>query len=254
MKRILVLFVALLFLAYFAALGFDLHTRLLCSDTDITDQWLGERVEMISSNATPNTGKQWLFKADEAALRDILRTLHANPTETGTVYQPALPIILTDEKAVKVLGYDAYDVRIECFQGGHVQMDWIPHDENAFEYIPVYLPTQPNELLDKLGLFSAIEMILGPAIPLNAALLLLMPFGSRQRLLRYLLPLVHAGILACMGFLYGLKAGEPFACVIAPVFALFWCPVSLLQSLLFGGIVRLCRVISEKRRTHLTAC
>ena len=249
MKRFSVIIVALLSLAYLAALGIALYTQFLCSDSDVTERWLGESAEIVSSHSLPNGGHEWLFKADEAALRDILRTLHAEPTARGTVYQPSAPIILTDEKKVIMMGNDAYDVRIECFQGGHVQMDWTPHSESTFEYTPVYLPTQPNEIPGKLRLFSAFGMILGPALPVNAALLLLMPFGSRRGTLWYLLPLVHAGVLGSMGFLSALQAGEPFNCVLAPFLALFWCPVSLLQSLIFGGMVRLCHALSCKQET-----
>lgn len=247
MKHFLVIIVALLSLAYLAALGISLYAQFLCSDMAVTEQWLGERAEIVGSHTLPNGGHEWLFKADEAVIRDILRTLHAEPTATDSVYQPSLTLILTDKKGEH--DFKGYDVRIERFQGGHVQMEWTPHDENAFEYIPVYLPTQPNEVHHMLSGFSLFVMILGPAIPVDAALLLLMPFGSRRGTLWYLLPLVHAGVIGCVGFLSALQAGEPFMCIIALILALCWCPVSLLQSLLFGGAVRLCRALSRKQET-----
>ncbi len=247
MNRLHHLVVVLLFLADLAALGVFLHATFLGTDADIATVWLGDRTELISSRALPDGGRQWLCKADETARREIVQTLHAEPTDEDGVYQTPRPIILTDKAGPHL--EEAYDVRLDCFEHGHLQLGWWRHEEDAFDFIPVRLPAEPPTFRRKLWELSAWVTLLGPAIPVDAALLLLLPFGPRRRRLWYGLPLVHAGILCVTIFLSGLKAGEPFNSLMAPLLALLWCPVSLLQSLLFGGIVRLCHALSCKQET-----
>lgn len=270
MKRVLLLLLSLLGLLHLAAIGLLAHDAALSRGWWAVQPWLGERPDVVRHEQMPSA-EAWLVKADDACIRDWVQALHAEEREV-TEEIPAISRsslngftcqqVFTTPQPCRLLSPSgavvAEGVRLSLYRlnGDYAYLYDRQEPDAAGEQLELRAESTPLLLFLCRDVCPYVCM-LGPTLLIDAALLLLLPFGARRRRLWYLLPLAYVPVVMLfIGLCFGAQdEATPFVILLACLgFSWVWCGLSLLQSLLFGGIVRLCRFVSEKYRTHHATC
>lgn len=269
MKRFLLFLLAVLGLLYLASMGLLAHDAALSRGWWAVQPWLGERPDVVRHERLPHA-EAWLVKADDARLLDWVQVLHAEEGEV-TDELPAISRsslngftcqqVFTTPQPCRLLSTSGADVaesvRISLYRlnGGYAYLYYRPESNAAGEQLE--LRAESTTLL----LFLCRDVcryvcLIGPTLLIDAALLLLLPFGARRRRLWYLLPLVYVPVVMLfIGLCFGAQdEATPFVILLACIgFSVSWYGLSLLQSLIFGGVVRLCRALFRKEETPTAA-
>lgn len=269
MKRLLLFLLAALGLLYLAVMGLLAHDAALSRGWWAVQPWLGERPDVVRHERLPHA-EAWLVKADDARIRDWVHTLHAeegvvtdelpatsrrslNGFTCLQVFTTAQPCRLLSPRGAII----AESVRISLYRlnGGYAYLYYRPEPNAVEDRLELRAESTPRLLFLSWDVIPYVCLI-GPTLLIDAALLLLLPFGARRRRLWYLLPLVYVPVVMLfIGLSFGAQdAATPIVILLACIgFSVLWYGFSLLQSLIFGGIVRLCRALFRKEKTPTAA-
>lgn len=270
MKRFLLFLLAVLGLLYLASMGLLAHDAALSRGWWAVQPWLGERPDVVRHERLPHA-EAWLVKADDARLLDWVQVLHAEECEV-TDELPAISRsslngftcqqVFTTPQPCRLMSPSgaivAESVRISLYRlnGGYAYLYYRPEPNAVEEQLELRAESTPLLLFLSRDV-SPYVCLIGPTLLIDAALLLLLPFGALRRRLWYLLPFAYVPVVMfTIGLCFGAQdAATPIVILLACIgFSVLWYGFSLLQSLLFGGIVRLCRFVSEKHRTSAPSC
>lgn len=259
MKRLSLALLSLLSLLFVAACSLTMYANLCSNDWAGLKPWFGEEPEILSIRSS-EYGTTWTVKEDRERLKQLAASLHAvplSPDDDEPCSPDADEVVFETETPVRLCYTDGeivtgpHHLRIICEGDGTARVEWVEHPdaENAIDVTTERTEARTDCLSSAKDVLIDIVLI-GPTLLVNAWLLLLLPHALDKRLLWYLLPLAYEGLQ----ILYPLAFGDASLMALAIPFLLLWPFFSLLQSLLFGGIVRLCRFVSEKCRTHHAVC
>lgn len=230
------------------------------------EPWFGAEPEVVRSRDQTDFGSAWLVKADETWVSELVRRTQSEPTKERrtddevigeyrgrrrilATYQPEKPLLLLNTDGSPDIG--PRKLSIEVLSDGYAIIDWRPYYSRDREggYLPIRADFDRDTRKElALALIAIPFLAFGPTLIIDAALLLLLPPGPRRRKLWYLLPLGHGGVLLLVALCSALSDGESLGLIAAPFIALFWCLFSLLQSLFFGGAVRLAAYVCHAEK------
>ncbi len=280
MKRLLLFLLAFLGLGYAVLVLFALYLAHTIGHADWaeTEPWFGPEPEVVESRSREEWGSAWLVKADDAWVASLVQRVHAEPAEPLADEEPhvlayrrghRISESYRTPKPLRLVGasgstyFGRYQLNIDVLSDGYADLRWLPYDRygcDATKTEPLELCAASDPRPWRKQMLTATSLIVcnvGPTLLIDAALLLLLPSGARRRRLWYLLPLAYVPVVMLfIGlFISAQDEATPFVILLAIfAFSWFWCGLSLLQSLLFGGMVRLCRFVSEKRQKHHATC
>lgn len=246
LKRLSLALLSVLSLLFVAVVAGSVYNAFFSHHWGDVEPWFGAEPDIISSKHG-EYGSVWMVKADKARLQQLAERMHAEPSSPGAKqveYATTHPIRLryVDGSTHTLL----HHLRITGYHDGTARLAWLTADTEpgtkavdvtAPVSMPRFLSLSRNdwrELAWKIFLF-------GPTL-LTDAWLLFLPLSKCRRWLWFVLPLAYAGVLILFFSFRAISDGEPSGIIAASVIALFWCAFSLLQSLLFFGLVTLARV------------
>lgn len=257
MKRFAIALLSVLSLLFVAACSLTMYVNLCSNDWAGLEPWFGEEPEILSTSFS-EYGTTWTMKEDRERLKQLAATLHAvplspdddapcSPDADEVVFETSTPVRLcyTDGEIVT----EPHHLRIFCEGDGTARVEWSERPEwmkrsDDEKFIDVTVErSQPHPDCLTYGRDVSISIVLiGPTLLVNAWLLLLLPHALDKRLLWYVLPLAYEGIQ----ILYPLAFGDTSLMALAIPFLLLWPFFSLLQSLLFSGMVKFAMRFSRK--------
>lgn len=262
LKRLSLALLSVLSLLFVAACGLTMYVNLCSNDWAGLEPWFGEEPEILSTSFS-EYGTTWTMKEDRERLKQLAATLHAEPLSPDddtpcspdadeVVFETATPVRLcyTDGEIVT----EPHHLRIFCEGNGTARVEWSEHpewmkcsdDEKVIDVTAERSELRHDCLTSIQSEWDAVAAaiaLIGPTLLVNAWLLLLLPHALDKRLLWYLLPLAYEGIQ----ILYPLAFGDTSLMALAIPFLLLWPFFSLLQSLIFFGLVTLIHSIRPFR-------
>lgn len=264
MKRFFATLLALVCLIYVSALAYAVYGSFFDRPWKELEPWFGEEPEIIAGNRSLLGCTTWIAETSPERISELAERLHAKPFFLLDLPEEERPYVTYTSHAYvrldgakSLLNSAPHRVTIDWLNHEQVHIRWQAFPERETE--PSLIVPRQGDRLGNTEEFSALlpgvckgdvllgawgMLALGPTLLVNAALLLL-PHTRRRKRMWYLLPLCYAAFLFLYIAAYALAegtAGEYHVVLFtALLLSLLWCLFSLLQSLLFGGIVRLCR-------------
>lgn len=248
LKRFSITLLSVLSLLFVAACGLTMVGILCPNDWADVEPWFGEEPVILSSRSS-EYGTTWMVKEDRERLKQLAAALHAaphSPDEDAPCSPDAAEVVFETETPVCLRYADGeictepHHLRIICEGDGTARVEWIEAltYENVIDLTAEPSEVRPDCLTCVQNEWRDVSMyisLIGPTLLVNAWLLLLLPHALDKRLLWYMLPLAYEGIQ----ILYPLAFGDASLMALAIPFLLLWPFFSLLQSLLFFGLVAL---------------
>lgn len=247
---------SLLSLLFVAVCGLTMYDNLCSNDWADVEPWFGEEPEILSTSSS-EYGTTWTVKEDRERLKQLAETLHAvpfspdddapcSPDADEVVFETATPVRL--RYADGEMFAEPHHLRIICEGDGTARVEWI--EDLTYENVIDLTTERSVSCTDCLTFvqskwrdISIYIVLIGPTLLVNAWLLLLLPHALDKRLLWYVLPLAYEGIQ----ILYPLAFGDTSLMALAIPFLILWPFFSLLQSLIFFGLVTLIHSIRPFR-------
>lgn len=242
-KRLAIALLSLCSLLFLAAVAGGVYGEFFSHRWAEMEPWFGAEPDIIRYSKS-RRGESWEVKAEEARIRQLADALHAEPCppeEAAAKFATAHPIRLCDAD-----GRECYAPRflsITCNHDGTTCVARYASIGDTQNVVDVTAAAPLPRFLfltrfDWMWLAGLIAIITGPTLLVDAWLLLL-PRSRWRTLLWFVLPLAYGFAHFLYNFIpsLGNRSVEESLMIV-----LIWCVFSLLQSLLFFGLIALVRV------------